>query len=153
MADTNEDDGVEIKSMLARRITLVKRYKRCGFLVWLCHHLWRNTDECRKCKMACLKNFKELKNSSTESKMKKSLEYFFHGATSESFCCKSQSLEVSHRPCIIKEELIKLYKKADAIYESFRRSVYSVRETMSHVFKAEVSVSHETHLNYFIFYV
>ena len=60
---------------------------------------------------------------------------------------KSQCLEISHRPCVTKEELIELirenhrldHRKGDTIYESLRRTVYPVvRETVLLLLRTEV---------------
>ena len=83
----------------------------------------------------------------SEGKAKKFLELYFFDSPNQTLFRKSQCLEISHLPCVTKGELIELirenhrldHRKGGMIYESLRRTVYSVvRETVLLWLRTEV---------------
>ena len=73
----------------------------------------------------------------SEAKAKKYLELYFYDTESNTLFRKSVNLEMPHRPCVLKEELVDMirknhsldHRKGETIYEALR-SIYSVvRET------------------------
>ena len=62
----------------------------------------------------------------SEKKVKRILEFYFFDNDEEKVFRKSQCNEVPHRPCVTKEELVKLvcdnhvldHRKADTVYEN-----------------------------------
>ena len=140
------DEGFEIKAKGVRRKPLSKDTNAETF--WADFDNICNVTQLKEAnpKWGASKISKQISTVS-EGKAKKFLELYFFDSKNQTLFRKSQCLEISHRPCVTKEELIELirenhrldHRKGDTIYEFLRRIVYPVvRETVLLLLRTEV---------------
>ncbi|CAG2216504.1 unnamed protein product [Mytilus edulis] len=90
----------------------------------------------------------EMVKGVTERMIKKYIQLYFFDKETKQVYRRSESLNVGHRRCVTKSELIKIIKKNhetdhrknDTIYETIRHAVFPVgRETIKILFKNEIT--------------